>query len=101
MSNLQFAGSKKKAKSLAREARIKAAFQQRIDRIYELSRLIKTEDELNRYLEAITDDTVRAETKKLIEPFLLFKCRQVVLADGPLDKPTTLVVQTPMPGGVH
>lgn len=87
MSILQFAGSKRKAKALAREARIKAAFQKRIDRIYELSRLLKTEDELDIFLASIPDDATRIETKKLIEPFCLFKFRKIVLIGGDLHTP--------------
>lgn len=87
MITTKFAGSKKRAKALQREARIQAAFKKRIDRIYELSRLIKSEDELNLFLESILDDEVRAETKKLIEPFCLFKFKKITLIGGDLQTP--------------
>lgn len=101
MSLLQFAGSKKKARIAERDARRVRAVKKRLERIYELARLIKSEQELDTYLTAIPDDAVRAETRKLIEPFLLFKVRRVQLVTSePIDlaaapeKATTEVVLT-------
>lgn len=76
----QFAGSKRVAKAAAREQRKVDALNKRLQKIYALARLVNTEAELDTMLAAIPDDTVRAETKSLIEPFVLFKYRTVALA---------------------
>lgn len=80
MSILQFSGSKRKAKADARDARRVRAVQARLNRIYDLAKLLKSEEELNLLLQSIPDDAVRAETRKLIEPFCLFKIQRVELA---------------------
>jgi hypothetical protein len=74
-----FAGSKKQRRLKDYEDRQVKAMKKRLGRIYELARLIKTEDELDTYLAQIEDDAVRAETKNLLQPFLLFECQRVEL----------------------
>lgn len=97
----QFAGSKKKARILERDQRRQKALDKRLQKIYAYCRLIKNEDELDAWLKGIEDDSVRAETKKLCESFCLFKFRKIVLADGPLEKQTSIVHHHLQPGGVH
>jgi hypothetical protein len=77
MVGAQHLGSKRKIKVAEREARRVAAVKKRLGRIYELARLITSEQELDTYLLAIPDETVRAETRALIEPFLLFALQPV------------------------
>ena len=76
----QFAGSKRKAKIAARDARKVAALNLRLQKIHALAKLVDSEDELDSLLAGIPDDAVRAETKNLIEPFCLFKFRKLTLA---------------------
>lgn len=76
----QFAGSKRQARIAARDQRRVDAVKTRLQKIYALSKLVKDEDELNVLLASIPDEAVREETKKLIEPFLLFTLRKVELA---------------------
>lgn len=71
-----FTGSKRKSRIADRERRLTAAFKKRLARIYELSRCIKDEQELEFILSQIPDEDVRAETRKLIEPFLMFQVGQ-------------------------
>lgn len=88
--NAKFAGSKRKARLLARDERRVRAVNARLNHIAQLAKLIKTEQELDTYLAAIEDDAVRAETKSLIEPFLLFRIQRVELANGTPEKATVL-----------
>jgi hypothetical protein len=76
----QFAGSKRQARLAAREQRKVDAVKKRLQKIYALSKLVKSEDELDQLLAAIPDDEVRVATKSLMEPFLLFKLRKIELA---------------------
>lgn len=80
MSIAKFAGSKRKAKILARDERRVQAVKKRLARIYDLSKLVNNEDELNVLLASIPDDATRAATRTIIEPFLLFKLKKVTLA---------------------
>lgn len=80
--NATNAGSKRKARLLAREWRRVVAVNKRLSRIYQLSTLLKSEQELDLYLRQIPDAAVRAETKKLIEPFLLFRLKRVEMASS-------------------
>lgn len=63
----------------------------RLSRVYELSRLIKDDEELDRYLAALPDDMVRAEVRKLIEPFLLFETKKKII------EPTTTEIAKTAP----
>jgi hypothetical protein len=76
-------GSKKKARAAARERRLSNAFKKRLARIYELARLIRDENELTILLDQIPDEEVRAETRKLITPFLLFQVGDHVQGPAP------------------
>lgn len=86
----KFAGSKRKAKLLARDERRVATVQKRLHRIYQLSTLIRSEQELDAYLAAIPDALLRAATRTLIEPFLLFRVARVELSDRPPEKATVM-----------
>ena len=87
----KFAGSKRKAKLLARDERRVEATQKRLNRIYQLSKLIQSEQELDTYLAQIEDPELRAATRTLIEPFLLFRITRVDLAtDLPAEKATVM-----------
>ena len=78
MPNYALIGSKRKI----REAQRVEAMQRRLNRLYEMCRLIKSEDELDTYLRHAYDDELRAEIKKLVEPFCLFKYRKVLVTDA-------------------
>lgn len=78
-------GSKKKARIKEREQRKSRAFLKRLARIYELSRCIKNEAELEHILNQVPDEDTRRETRKLIEPFLLFQLGGQADADKQAD----------------
>lgn len=77
------AGSKRQARILALEARQVAAMKRRLGRIYELAQSIRDEAHLDQILADIDDDTLRAETRTVIEPFLSFPRKSIVLTDDP------------------
>lgn len=77
-------GSKRKARRAEAERRKTERFKRELARVYELSRCIKDEQELELILGQLSDDpvldattgqttSVRNETRKLITPFLLFQ----------------------------
>lgn len=68
-----FLGSKRAIRAAKLEDRKVRAFQKRLDRITELARHIRDEQQFQSLLAQIEDPTVRAETEKLIEPLLLFE----------------------------
>lgn len=83
--NAKFAGSKRKARMLALEERQVKAAQNRLRRIYALSKLIQSPEELETMLGGIDDEAVRDETRKLILTFVEFAPPRIVLADGNTD----------------
>lgn len=81
-----FTGSKRKARVRALEDKKTRAFQRRLDKITELARHIRDEQQFQAILATVEDDDVRRETEKLLEPLLLFER-------------TTLVKEEPAPFG--
>lgn len=82
MSVIQFS-SKKKRRLAERDARRVRAVNARLNRIMQLAKLLKNDHELDLLLQSIPDDALRAETRKLIEPFCLFKIQRVELITAP------------------
>lgn len=83
--NAKFAGSKRKARIAALEERQVKAVKNRLRRIYALSKLIQSPEELDTMLGGIDDEAVREETRKLILTFVNFEPPRIVLADGNTD----------------
>lgn len=76
MPNRSLVGSKKKI----REAQRVEAMNHRLNRLREMAREIPSEDILDAILRDTYDDTMRAEVKKLLEPFCRFRYRRILLA---------------------
>lgn len=82
---LALTGSKRKRRRAEAAERLRQKVDRDLNRIYQLSKLITSEQELDTYLAAIADDDMRAATKTLIEPFLLFRIQRTdqSLVDSP------------------
>lgn len=96
MTNAQLAltGSKRKRRRAEAAERLRQKVDRDLNRVYQLSKLIASEQELDTYLAAIADDEVRAATKKLIEPFLLFRIQRT-------DKPLVESAEKATVAGYH
>lgn len=112
MSNrAQFDGSKRKTRereaderAQVREARTAiATFQEELAAIEALAPHIENQAHFDEILAAITDEAVRSEARKLLEPLCWWNQRQIVLADeatlqrelhGAPEKQTTRILES-------
>lgn len=76
MPNTSLIGSKKKIRAQQRVD----AMKKRLGRVFELAQQVESEDELDAFLRHVDDDALRAEVKNLLEPFMRFKYRKILLA---------------------
>lgn len=87
-------GSKKRERRAEAERRKSEAFKRRLGSIYELSRQIRNDEELQAVLDTTPDPEVREEIRKLITPFLLFQPGQTAAVASSPEKATIQVVAT-------